>query len=175
MDTWPCQAPLFLGFPRHEYWSGLPFASPGDLPVPGVEPASSVIAGRFFTIWATREAPEHLSQIQITQHITDIHFLMSLRTHRLSFSLSMSLAYTPNSTRSILISQVKNRSIICLSYGERRSYWIKKDISGNSLGVQWLRLSTFTAEGLGSIPGPKIPQVTWLKRKKEKRETSKTT
>ena len=46
-----------LGFPRQEYGSGLPFASPGDLPDPGVKPASSVIAGRFFTIWATREAP----------------------------------------------------------------------------------------------------------------------
>ena len=32
------QAPLFMGFPRQEYWSGLPFPSPGDLPDPGVEP-----------------------------------------------------------------------------------------------------------------------------------------
>ena len=29
------QAPLSMGFPRHEYWSGLPFPSPGDLPDPG--------------------------------------------------------------------------------------------------------------------------------------------
>ena len=34
------QAPLFMGFPRQEYWSGLPFPSPGDLPDPGLEPAS---------------------------------------------------------------------------------------------------------------------------------------
>ena len=27
-----CQAPLCVGFPRQEYWSGLPFSSPGDLP-----------------------------------------------------------------------------------------------------------------------------------------------
>ena len=31
------QAPLFMGFPRQEYWSGLPFPSPGDLPYPGIE------------------------------------------------------------------------------------------------------------------------------------------
>ena len=31
------QAPLFMGFFRQEYWSGLPFPSPGDLPNPGVE------------------------------------------------------------------------------------------------------------------------------------------
>ena len=32
------QAPLSLGFPRQEYWSGLPFPLPGDLPNPGIEP-----------------------------------------------------------------------------------------------------------------------------------------
>ena len=30
--------PLFMGFSRQEYWSGLPFPSPGDLPDPGIEP-----------------------------------------------------------------------------------------------------------------------------------------
>jgi len=34
------QAPLVMGFPRQEYWSGRPFPSPEDLPVPGIEPAS---------------------------------------------------------------------------------------------------------------------------------------
>ena len=35
---WPvaCQAPLSMGFPRQEYWSGLPFPPPGDLPDPGI-------------------------------------------------------------------------------------------------------------------------------------------
>ena len=33
------QAPLSMGFPRQEHWSGLPFPSPGDLPDPGIEPA----------------------------------------------------------------------------------------------------------------------------------------
>ena len=39
-----------MGFPRQEYWSGLPFPSPGDLPDPGIEPASPASAGRFFAI-----------------------------------------------------------------------------------------------------------------------------
>ena len=34
------QAPLSMGFPRQEYWSGLPFPSPGVLPNPGIEPRS---------------------------------------------------------------------------------------------------------------------------------------
>ena len=37
------QAPLALGFPRQEYWSGLPFPSPGDLPDPGIEPTSPAL------------------------------------------------------------------------------------------------------------------------------------
>jgi len=46
------QAPLSMRFPRQEYWSGLPFPSPGDLPNPGIKPASlgsTVLASRFFT------------------------------------------------------------------------------------------------------------------------------
>ena len=42
-------APLSMGFSRREYWSGLPFPSPGDLPHPGIEPASPALAGGFFT------------------------------------------------------------------------------------------------------------------------------
>ena len=36
-------APLSMGFPRQEYWSGLPFPSPGDLPYPGIEPRSPAL------------------------------------------------------------------------------------------------------------------------------------
>ena len=43
------QVPLSMGFSRQEYWSGLPFPSPGDLPNLGVEPCVSCSAGGFFT------------------------------------------------------------------------------------------------------------------------------
>ena len=36
-------APPSMGFPRQEYWSGLPFPSPGDLPNPGIEPGSPTL------------------------------------------------------------------------------------------------------------------------------------
>jgi len=39
-----CHAPLSMGFPRQEYWSGLPFPSPGDLPNPGFKPMSLALA-----------------------------------------------------------------------------------------------------------------------------------
>ena len=38
-----------MGFPSQEYWSGLPFHSPGDLPDPGIEPTSPALACGFFT------------------------------------------------------------------------------------------------------------------------------
>ena len=37
------QAPPSMGFSRQEYWSGLPFPAPGDLPNPGIEPGSPVL------------------------------------------------------------------------------------------------------------------------------------
>ena len=43
-------APLCMGFSRQEYWNGLPFPSPEVLPDPGIEPGSSCIVGRCFTI-----------------------------------------------------------------------------------------------------------------------------
>ena len=49
-----------MGFPRQEYWSGLPFPPPGDLPNPGIEPAflaSPALAGGFFATSASWEAP----------------------------------------------------------------------------------------------------------------------
>ena len=58
-DPWTVahQAPPSMGFSRQEYWSELPFPSPGDLPNPGTEPVSPALAGGFFTI----EPPGQLS------------------------------------------------------------------------------------------------------------------
>ena len=45
MTPWPvaCQAPLSMALHRQEYWSGLPFPSPGDLPDPAIKPGSPVL------------------------------------------------------------------------------------------------------------------------------------
>ena len=37
------QAPLSMGFPKQEYWSGFPFPPPGDLPNPGIKPRSHAL------------------------------------------------------------------------------------------------------------------------------------
>ena len=47
-----CQAPLPMEFSKQEYWDGLPFPSPGDLPDPGIKPVPSIslaLAEGFFT------------------------------------------------------------------------------------------------------------------------------
>ena len=54
--TVACHSPLSMGFSRQEYRSGLSFPPPGDLPNPGLKPGSPALAGRFFTVWVTREA-----------------------------------------------------------------------------------------------------------------------
>ena len=66
---------LYMGFSRQEYWSGLPCPPPGDLPNPGMEPASlaslasPAFPGRFFTTSATWEA--HYDQIVNIHWITE--------------------------------------------------------------------------------------------------------
>ena len=41
---------MSMGFSRQEYWSGLPFHSPGDLSDPEIKPIPPALAGRFFTV-----------------------------------------------------------------------------------------------------------------------------
>ena len=54
-------APLSVGFSRQEFWSGLPFSPPGDLPNPGTETASPALAGGFFTR-SHKGSSQHLLQ-----------------------------------------------------------------------------------------------------------------
>ena len=55
------QALQSMAFPRQEYWSGLPFPSPGDLPDPGVEPTSPALTGGFFTTESPGKPTELIS------------------------------------------------------------------------------------------------------------------
>ena len=61
------QASLSMGFFRQEYWSGLPFPSPGDLPDPGIEPGSPALQADTLTSEPPGKAIER-----------DKHFMISL-------------------------------------------------------------------------------------------------
>ena len=83
-----CQASLSMGFSRQGYWSGLPCLPPGDLPNPGIEPASltsPALASGFFTTNITWEA----------QRVTYMHinetFLYSVKIQSLSSLFSCSV------------------------------------------------------------------------------------
>ena len=105
--TVACQAPLFMGFPRQGYWSGLPFSSPGELPNPGIEPVSPALAGRFLST----EPPGRLSLIVKSE--------LDLLIGALTFLNESSLHYYSNST-SIFLHRVFTTtfywSIVALQY-----------------------------------------------------------
>ena len=73
MTPWTvaCQAPLSMGFPRQEYWLGLPFPSIDDLPKPGVESTSLALAGGFFT---TEPSGKPRSKACDIPNLKDINF-----------------------------------------------------------------------------------------------------
>ena len=62
------QAPLLMGFPKQEYWSGLPFLFPGNLPDLGIEPLSPALAGEFFTTepWGSPVISMNISKYKTT-------------------------------------------------------------------------------------------------------------
>ena len=65
--TVACQAPQSMEFSRQEYWSRLPFPSPGRLPHPGIQSMSLVsplLAGVFFTSWTTWKLKFHITCVK---------------------------------------------------------------------------------------------------------------
>jgi len=51
-----------VGVPRQEFWSGLLFPSPGDLPDPGIKPTSPALVSKFFTIDLPGKPPAKLME-----------------------------------------------------------------------------------------------------------------
>ena len=62
LRTIACQSPLSMGFPRQEYWSGLPFASPGYLLDPGMEPLSFALQADYLPLshWDSIDILEYM-------------------------------------------------------------------------------------------------------------------
>ena len=80
------QAPQSMGFPRQEYWSGLLFPSPGDLPHPGIKPMSPALAGGFFSTERTGKqvrVPPLLFNSMVSGCTS--HLNLSFYTHKIGF------------------------------------------------------------------------------------------
>ena len=74
------QAPLSMGFPRQEYWSGLPFPSPGNLLNLGTKPTHISCMGTWIlSLWATWEAPSKVPESNLmihTWYILPVHSMI---------------------------------------------------------------------------------------------------
>ena len=85
-DPWTVahQAPLSMGFSRQEYWSGLPFPSPGDLPNPGIEPRSPTLQADNFNLYATREALKYKNTVSQKTPYRDTELQIQVLTSKIS-------------------------------------------------------------------------------------------
>ena len=99
------QAPLSMGFFRQEYWSGLPFLYPGDLPDPGIRPRSPALAGGFFTA-----EPPGKVRLGIKRLFKGLILILGNQETTAEFTLSST--YSPAFLRRV-------RSVVC---GEGNSF-----------------------------------------------------
>ena len=60
-----------MGLSRKEYWSGLPFPTPGDLPNPGIEPASPALAGGFLTFGLSGKPRAALQLVMMNSYMVE--------------------------------------------------------------------------------------------------------
>ena len=124
--TVACQAPLSLGFPIQENWSGLPFPSPGDLPNSGIEPMSPVLAGGLFTTEPPGKLPnliifsaclislKHLTALTIDYPLGPGNF-SSLSFIHLPSDLPFPMYYVIKCSHQNLNLSVKFRILLCAS------------------------------------------------------------
>ena len=85
-----CQAPLSMGFSRQEYWSGLPFLSPGDLPDPGIEPRSPALeAGAWIAMVSSNSIGSVLTESGYAQLLSHVWLSAPSRTVIRQAPLSM--------------------------------------------------------------------------------------
>ena len=81
-------APLSMAFSRQEYWSGLPFPAPGDLPDPGIEPRSPVLQADSLPSELPGKPNDRLGQAQLTSNpIVNNRVYILLKIHRFSILL----------------------------------------------------------------------------------------
>ena len=79
-SLWPYgQVPLSMEFSRQEYWSGLPFPAPGDLPYPGVESRSPALQADSLTMWAIRNINIKTRKINHRENLADYEPLITER------------------------------------------------------------------------------------------------
>ena len=117
-----------MGLPRQEYWSGLPFPPPEYLPHPGIKPASSALADKFFTIQLPGKPRYVVVVVKLLNHAwlfgtprTVIH--QAPLSMGFSRPISLYMVCLSNSQENFV------RWVLLLSTLERRAKWVAKRTS----------------------------------------------
>ena len=97
VTPWPVayQAPLSVGFSRQEYWSGLPFPSPGDLPDPGIEPRSPALRQTLYRLSHHSTYQVILNRTTIIKHLLYMLCILSVVQQTLHMLLHLILVSRP--------------------------------------------------------------------------------
>ena len=121
--TAACQASSFLGFSRQEYWSGLPFPSPEDLPGPGIKPGSPALQADAFPSEPPgkpiRLLKDHnMQHASKNQHVNKRNFHSSMHSLMNHFFKKQSLSqvsslYRPHESYTLTLVQFSMK--VCLS------------------------------------------------------------
>ena len=122
------QAPVTMGFSRPEYWSGVPFPTPGALPNPGIEPVSLMspaLAGGFFTTRATTVETTPDVNNSLTGKASSHHYLTSIRKAREAWELQLCQTSTACKIKlfwnQLIESNFKTNNF--LAHQENHRYW----------------------------------------------------
>ena len=89
LRTGACQAPLSMGFSRQEYWSGLPFPSPGDFPHPGIKPTSSALQAESELLSHRGRYLDSISLVKYLQSLSRVRLFATPWTTARQASLSI--------------------------------------------------------------------------------------
>ena len=107
---------LPMDFSRQEYWSGMPFPPPGDLPNPGIESASlasSALAGGFFTTEPSGKPMPYGGSVQFSRSVVSDSFWPHEQQAARQASLSITNSWSPPKPKSIESAMPSNHLILC--------------------------------------------------------------
>ena len=169
-----------MGFPRQGYWSGLPFPSPGDLPDPGIQSKSSVLAGTFFTTEPLGKPKDvsALSQISLFVRLPHKHFPLPIDTQLNCLAPCKSSAWPDCSNSRLSL----RGGVCCPSPRVWAGSWLLQPVQSMAEGMLCLflaqSLKDLTASTLvsivpqgtgsqeGSQEGPtwRVPESAWTER-----------
>ena len=143
-----------MEFSRQEYWSELPFPSPGELPNPGIQPGSPVLQVDFFTVWASREAlilvvtNKTLLVTPVSNTISPFPYFLQLR----EWSQVCLFSSFRASTRLIYFVYVLSQVLVCWRLKKKLLWYVPvlPDISKLTKGMthKWI-ISLQLADWLG--------------------------